>query len=90
MKNFYGFHLKNSNLFVYGKNMQYCITYIDNAINSVEDICIYCQLHHLHIYCQPNRSLYGLADFLRVYMLGKKYSVYGSFKEFYPYLKTKI
>ena len=85
MKNAYGFRLPNSLLVVYGHNMSACKPYIENAIDSVEDICKYCREHDLHILCKPILSIAGLLEYLRVRRLTGKYSVNGSWSDFSKY-----
>lgn len=89
MKKFYGYHLPHGTLFLYGKTLNECIPYIDNCIDSVEDICKYCSMHNLHIFYKPNHSIYGLIEYIRVSNLANKYSVRSTRKEaslFHPLL----
>ena len=90
MKNIYGYRLPHGTLILYGHNMKSCIPYIDNAIDSVEDICKYCSRHNLHILYQMNHSFVGLIEYLRVYRLTKKYSVRGSWDEIPRYFENPI
>ena len=88
MKNIYGYRLPHGTLILYGHNMESCIPYIDNAINSVEDVCKYCSQHDLHILHQANHSFIGWIEHIRVYRLAKKYSVRGSWKEIPRYFEN--
>lgn len=90
MKNVYGFHIPHGILMLYGDNMEKCIPYIDDAVDSVEDICNYCSLHNLRIFHKPNRSLNGLLEIFRVRRLTKKYSVYSSWKELKYYFENSV
>ena len=88
MKNIYGYRLPHGTLILYGHNMKSCIPYIDNAIDSVEDICKYCSQHELRIIHQTNHSFNGLIEHIRVYRLINKYSVRGSWKEIPKYFEN--
>ena len=87
-ENVYVYHIPYGDLFLYGDNINMCRQYIDDAIDSVEDICDYCAKHNLRIFHKPNRSLNGLLEIFRVRRLTKKYSVYSSWKELKHYLET--
>lgn len=89
MKNVYGYHLPHGTLFLYGENLENCIPYINNIVNSVEDICIYCSSHNFNILYNPNRSFNGLIEYFRVYKIVNEYSVRGSWKEVSLYLSNK-
>lgn len=88
LENVYAYHIPYGDLFLYGDNINMCRQYIDSAIDSVEDICIYCSQHNLRIWHKPNRSLNGFLEIFRVRKLTKKYSVYSSWKELKYYLDT--
>lgn len=85
MKNIYGYQLPHSILILYGKNMNMCVPYIDDAIDSVEDVCKYCLQHDIRILHKIQYSFLGFIEYLRVYGLTKKYSVRGSWKEISQY-----
>lgn len=89
MKNVYGYHLPHGTLFLYGDNLKSCIPYINDIVNSVEDICIYCSSHNFHVLHNPNHSFNGLIEYFRVYRLTKEYSVRGSWKEVSLYLSNE-
>lgn len=88
MKNIYAYHLPHGLLVIYGNNMKTCMPYIDNAVNSVEDVCIYCSQHNLQILHQTHHSFNGLIEYIRVYHLTKKYSVRGSWEEIPQYFEN--
>ena len=81
----YGYRLPHSILILYGENIGKCIPYIDNAVDSVEDVCKYCSTHDLRILHRRNHSFIGMIEFLRVYRLTKKYSVRGIWKDIPDY-----
>lgn len=85
MKKIYGYNLPHSLLILYGNNMNACRPYIDNAVNSVEDVCQYCSVHNLRILHKIPYSPNGFVEYIRVYRLTKKYSVRGSWKEISQY-----
>lgn len=88
MKNIYGYQLPHSTLILYGNNMKTCMPYIDDAIDSVEDVCKYCSQHNLRILCQTDHSVQSLIEYLRVYRLAKRYSVRGSWRELPQYFEN--
>jgi hypothetical protein len=87
MKNVYGYHLPNGDLLIYGDNLETCIPYIDNVVDSVEDICEYCSQHNLRILHKTHFSIRGLIEYIRVSRLTKKYSVRGTWKEMNEFAK---
>ena len=51
LQNVYGYHLDHGDIIIFGDNIKYCLLYIDNNINSVEDICEYCcEKEHKYFY----------------------------------------
>ena len=88
MKNIYGFRLPYGTLILYGDNMKVCVPYIDNTVNSVEDVCKYCSHHNLRVLHQTHCSLSGLIEHIRVYRLINKYSIRGSWKEISRYFEN--
>lgn len=83
MENVYGYHLPNGDLLIYGENLEMCVPHIDNAVDSVEDICEYCSKHNLRILHRIHCSISGLVEYFRVSRLAKKYSVRGSWEDMY-------
>ncbi len=89
MNTIYAFHLPYGNLFLYGDNMPQCKPYIDNGVDCVEDICIYCSSHNLKTYYLSNKSLIGFFEKMRVHKLTKRYDVYSSWDELMRYIVPK-
>lgn len=85
--NVYGYHLLDGDLLIYGDNMETCIPYIDNVVDSVEDVCEYCSRHNLCILHKIHFSIRGLIEHIRVCRLTKKYSVRGSWEDIYKIIK---
>ena len=77
-KPFYGCHMENGDLFVFGKNIIICHNNLD-ALKSVEEICIYCNNHHLRInYRMVHKSIQSFIDYIHILRLCLKYNVYAS------------
>lgn len=90
---FHSFDIPSGMLMIYGDNMIKCASYINNTVNSVEDICIYCKKHDLRIFHKTNRSITGFIGLIRTCILGKKYGVYSSWNDVVKYIlitKEKI
>lgn len=83
MESIYGYHLPHGDLLIYGENIETCIPYIDNTVDSVEDVCEYCSRHNLYILHKIHFSIRGLIEHIRVSRLTKKYSVRGSWEDLY-------
>ena len=89
--NFYKIFIRCGELFVYGDNLQLCKSHLDDeSIQSVEDICRYCQQHKLRIYHKPKYTLFGLFEIYQVFTLTKKYSVRSTWTDVLRYLDTKF
>lgn len=88
LKNMYGFHLLHGDLIVYGTTIDMCTPYLAELI-SVEDICIYSKYHNFRVYYKPAAKIQCFIEFLRVYKLARKYSVYGNFYEVADYVLNR-
>lgn len=89
MENIYGYKLPHGTLILYGHNLKVCKNYIDDVINSVEDVCKYCSNHNIHIIHKYTHNIIGFTEFIRVYRLTKKYNVRGSWDEIQQYIDNK-
>ena len=86
LQNVYGYHLDHGNIIIFGDNMKYCLPYIDNNINSVEDICEYCNTHHLLVtYITAKKNINAFITYARFRKLAKKYNVFASSKDLIKY-----
>ena len=81
MKKIYGYHLQNGDLYLYGEMLQACIPYIEQSVNSIDDICQYCSNHNICLIYKPHNIFSGWFELIRVNRLLKKYSVRGTWKE---------
>ena len=63
MENIYGYKLPHGTLILYGPNLKVCKNYIDDVINSVEDVCKYCYNHNIHIIHKYTHSIIGFTEF---------------------------
>ena len=76
LKNVFVIRLLYSNLYLYGDDLHIYMPYIEDIVDSVEDICIYCKQRNIHIYHWSNfKSLNGIIEFFRVLILLKRHKV---------------
>lgn len=83
------FNIPSGVLMVYGDSEKAVKGYIGNAVDCVEDVCVYCKNHDLKVYHKTKFGIVGLLGFLRTYRLCKKHSVYSSFDDLYDFIKLK-
>lgn len=89
LQNVYGYHLDYGDILIFGDNIRYCVQYIDNCINSVEDICEYCNTHHLLVtYITAKKNINAFTTYIRFRKLAKKYHVFASSKKFIKYCEN--
>ena len=86
---FYSFNIPSGVLILYGDNIQRCKPYLDDIVDSVEDICIYCKQHELKVYHKTNKNIKGLIGFIITYRLTKKYSVNCTWNDVCNYILEK-
>ena len=90
MKPLYAFHIPHGSLFLFGENLEHCKPYIDSSVNSVEEVCVYCNKHNLRVHYQPKHIVCSLFESFRVHRLTKKYSVFASWSELNHYLQIYL
>ena len=85
LDNFWGIHLGYGDLFLFNENVKLCKEYFNNAvaeykINTVEDICSYCQIHRISVAYKFNKpiGLQQIWEYYRVKKVCKRYNVYAS------------
>lgn len=68
----YGFRLFSGILFICGENLQ--PEYIDNAVDSVEDVCIYSANRNFYLLYMATK-ISGLFEYIRVRRIAKRYNL---------------
>ena len=75
----YSYQLPNGVLVIYGHNVDYMQTYLDDHSDSVENLCSYCHTHNLRVcYVRRSKTLRSLLEYLRVERLKLKHNVTGN------------
>lgn len=75
----YAFQLPNGILILYGENLTSCIPYIDNCVDSAEDICEYCSDHGISLEYRT-WTVKGIIEYLRIVRVGRKYGIRVKFR----------
>lgn len=90
MKDAYGFNLRHGKLIIYGENMDLYKTYIENAVNSVSDICAYAAQRNMKVFYVKLHKIAGIKEQLIVFFLSKWYKVHSSWAQMKSFAEKKM